>query len=125
LSIHVCGGLTDTLFEKLLDLNVSNVSLAFSGQDGESNIHIMTKKAVEKTGKKIGVGCGSVMPLNVDEVDSKETIIQRIRAIADRIGYENIAYIHPDCGLRNTPQPVIDILLGNLNAASKEFGSSQ
>lgn len=120
LSIHVCGPLRNMLFEQLLSINVSTLSLAFSSKTDEGNIHVLSKDSIEKGNKRIGLGCVSVLPVSVDEVDQVSTITRRIQVLMHKIGYHNIAYIHPDCGLRSTPQPVAEKILESLRLAAEE-----
>ncbi|MCS7116623.1 MAG: hypothetical protein RMJ31_01635 [Nitrososphaerota archaeon] len=120
-SMHICGTLSKELFNGLLKIHLPTLSLAFSSPSEESNIHIISKEKVEEYGVKIGVGCVSVLAVRESDVDSVDKIVNRLRTIMNILGEENIRYIHPDCGLRNTPLPVAERILENLSISAKFF----
>ena len=71
---------------------------------------------MEDYGKKLGAGFIS----NV-KVESVETVFRRLRRIAEKVGVENIAFVHPDCGFRETPPNIVEEILATMKKASEEF----
>ena len=41
---------------------------------------------------------------------------KRLHEIAARVGRENVAYAHPDCGMRATNKELVPIILRNMRA---------
>lgn len=123
LSIHTCGSIygVSKLFDKLLDLNVSVLSLAFSGNKEKENIKSLSRKDIEKSSKKIGVGCVTTQINSISEIDSEEIILTRLREITRLINLENIAYVHPDCGLRNNSIDITEEILRKMNGSTNSF----
>lgn len=126
LSIHICGAITKDLFEEFLLLDVPVLSIAFSGPLEVDNIKSIDQRKLQENRKSIGVGCVTTEPRNATEVDDVQKILGRLRMIERKIGYENLAYSHPDCGLRGTAEAAIPAILANLSEASDLFekGSS-
>ncbi len=124
-SIHVCGNLpkVKNLFDELLNLDVAVLSLAFSGKEERENFRLLSKKKIERSDKRIGVGCINVQVGSIEEIDSIDTIYKRLREIKQIVGLENIAYIHPDCGLKNNSIEVIEKILENLDEISGLFSN--
>lgn len=116
-ALHVCGVLGEVpgLYEMLLRLDVDVLSLAFSGRERE-NFQVISKKTLEDHGKKLGAGFIS----NV-VAESMDTAFNRLRRIAEWVGVENIAFIHPDCGFRETPINVVKDILRAMKEASDKF----
>jgi methionine synthase II (cobalamin-independent) len=117
-SVHVCGfvggfGVVDLLLK--LD-NVSTLSFAFAGRTERPNIDHISRKAFEDNHKMLGAGCISVTPLSEQEVDTPSEVARRLHEIAARVGRANIAYAHPDCGMRATSKELVPIILRNMRA---------
>ncbi|WP_455277608.1 hypothetical protein, partial [[Eubacterium] cellulosolvens] len=123
LSIHVCGAISrvNNLFDNLLDLNVSILSLAFSSNLEKENLKVISKKDIEKASKKIGFGCIGTEVSKINDVDDDVKIIKRLEEISKLIDLANIAYVHPDCGLRNNSIDVAKRILKNLSSSVDLF----
>ena len=67
---------------------------------------------------KLGVGVIDVKDLQIETPDQ---VARRIEALAQVVGAERIAYLHPDCGLRMLPRPVADAKLRALVAGRDRF----
>ena len=124
ISTHVCGyvgghGVVDHLLR--LE-NVSTLSFAFTGRVEMPNIAHVSRKAFEEGGKKLGAGCISVTPLTEAEVNTPEQVASKLRDIARVLGRENIAYAHPDCGMRATNKSLVPLILRNMRAGVDLFG---
>lgn len=120
-SLHVCGyiGRFDIVNHLLGLENVSTLSFAFSGQTEKRNIEHIDQKSFEDHTMTLGAGCISVTPLSEKEIDSTDMVKTKLGQIADRIGWENIEYIHPDCGLRATKKDLVPIILKNMRAGAE------
>lgn len=118
-SIHVCGSLVKmpSLLEGLLELNLDVVSLAFSGSTEEQNLNLISEGLFKDSGKRLGLGCTEASAVQKSDVESGEQIYRRIRSIADRVGSNNIAYAHPDCGLKGATLDVSELILQRLSEA--------
>lgn len=117
-TLHVCGSLSNVpnLYDTLLMLRVDVLSLAFSGKKEEKNLQLISREAFEEHGKKLGAGFIS----NI-EIEPVEKALERLRIISSKIGIENIAYLHPDCGFRETPLGLVEKILTNMREASEIF----
>jgi len=117
-SVHVCGFVGGFgVIDHLLRLeSVSTLSFAFAGRTERPNIDHISKKAFEDNHKKLGAGCISVTPMSEQEVDSPSAVAKRLHEIAARVGRENVAYAHPDCGMRATNKELVPIILRNMRA---------
>ena len=124
MSVHVCGFVGGNgVVDHLLKLeNVSTLSFAFAGKIEMKNIEHISKKPFQDNDKKLGAGCISVTPLKPQEVGTSETVASELQAIAQRVGRDNLAYAHPDCGMRVTPKSLVPIILDNLRAGVDIFG---
>jgi methionine synthase II (cobalamin-independent) len=124
MSVHVCGFIGANSVVKHLERleNFSVLSLAFAGTVERRNIEHVSRSGLQDNGKKLGAGCISVTPLSEEQVDSPETVAARLREIAAKVGRENIAYAHPDCGMRATDKSLIPIILRNMRAGVDLFG---
>jgi len=123
-SVHACGpvgkvGVIDHLVK--LD-NVSVLSFAFAGKVERSNSDHVSKKAFEDNGKKLGVGCISVTPMKAEDVDTPQAVAAKLKEMSTKVGRENIAYVHPDCGMRATNKSMVPIILKNMRAGVDLFG---
>jgi methionine synthase II (cobalamin-independent) len=123
-SVHVCGFVGGYgAVKHLLKLeNVSVLSFAFAGHTEAPNIGHIDGKAFSDHGKKLGAGCISVTPMTESEVHTPEQVRAKLSDIAGRMGRENIAYAHPDCGLRATKNDLVPIILRNMRAGVDLFG---
>jgi 5-methyltetrahydropteroyltriglutamate--homocysteine methyltransferase len=123
-SVHVCGfiggfGVVNDLL--MLD-NVSTLSFAFAGFTERKNADYISRRAFEDAGKKLGAGCIAVTPLAEKDVDTPEAVSAKLGELASRVGRENIAYAHPDCGMRATNKSLVPIILRNMRAGVELFG---
>lgn len=118
ISTHICGSIVGTakLYDELLDLDFPILSLAFSGKEERNNIDILSRKSLEEHKKRLGVGFIS----NID-IEEDTIALERLTNIAQKIGVENIAYIHPDCGFGSTSPEKIKPILENMKKASDVF----
>lgn len=117
-SIHACGKLNPKALKSLsMVRNVSTLSLEFAGSQG--NIVLLSRSIIEESQKKIGVGCMKVNVSSRDDLTVPEKGVEIIRKIVSKIGWENISYIHPDCGMRRTKLDLTVLILKNLIDASK------
>jgi len=123
-SVHVCGFVGRFgVVNHLLELSrVSVLSFAFAGRTEESNILHIERAAFEDHGKRLGAGCISVTPMSRDEVNTPEQVRALLSNICGRIGRENVAYAHPDCGLRATKKELVPVILENMLAGLTLFG---
>ena len=121
ISIHVCGSIGGIakLYDELLDLDFSILSLAFSGKEERNNIDVISRKSLEEHKKRLGVGFIS----NI-EIEDDKIALERLTNIAQKIGVENIAYIHPDCGFGSTSPKKVRPILENMKKASDVFTQS-
>ncbi|MBS7628730.1 hypothetical protein KEJ23_01965, partial [Candidatus Bathyarchaeota archaeon] len=62
-----------------------------------------------------------ISPTRESDVDSEDNIYSRLRTISGIVGCGNIAYAHPDCGMRNTPMNVSKIILQRLSMAVDRY----
>lgn len=123
-SVHVCGFVGGHgVVDRLLDLeNVSTLSFAFAGRTEVRNIEHVSRKQFEDSDKKLGAGCISVTPLSEPEVHTPEQVAAKLKEIGGKVGRENIAYAHPDCGMRATNKSLVPIILKNMRAGVDLFG---
>jgi len=125
LSVHICGSLerSPKLLEGLLKLNdLDVVSLGFSGPKEQRNIKLLSKSLFHEKAK-LGLGCVYNLPINENDVDKTQKILERINEISSRIGKENMVYAHPDCSLRNVTPNVAEFILERLSEAVNEYNS--
>ncbi len=122
-SVHVCGFVgRPGLVDHLLALeNVSVLSFGFAGRIERPNIEHMPN-TFEVNGKKLGAGCISVTPMSEAEVGTPEDVASILGKLSGRIGRDNIAYAHPDCGLRATNKALVPLILKNMRAGVDLFG---
>ena len=121
ISTHICGPIGGIAkpYDDLLDLDFPILSLAFSGKEERNNIDIISRKSLEEHNKRLGVGFIS----NIDIEDNK-IALARLTNIAQKIGVENIAYIHPDCGFGSTSPEKVRPILKNMKKVSDVFTQS-
>ena len=76
--------------------------------------------ALKEIKPELGLGLG-VIDVKDLQVESAETVAQRIEALAALLGKERVHYVHPDCGLQVLPRPVADGKLHALVAGRNLF----
>jgi 5-methyltetrahydropteroyltriglutamate--homocysteine methyltransferase len=123
-AVHLCygnyGGQTvqQGTYEKLIGflnaLNVDHVVLEIARRP-QQELTMLTEVKPE-----IGLGIG-VIDIKDNEVESPESVAQRIEAAADALGAERIKYVHPDCGFWMLPRSVSDGKMRNLVAGRNLF----
>ncbi|WP_287587807.1 hypothetical protein [Candidatus Borrarchaeum sp.] len=118
--MHVCGRLTKSLFEDILVKfeNIETLSFAFDGDIEKDNINIISRKVFEDHGKKLGLGC--ISGANAVLSDPK-TVKAHIEAAVEKIGLDNIKFIHPDCGLKVISPEKAENVLANMVEGSQLF----
>jgi methionine synthase II (cobalamin-independent) len=123
-SVHVCGFVGRFgVVEHLLRLErLDTLSFAFAGRLEEPNIGHVDRAGFEEHGKTLGAGCISVTPMSEEEVQTPDQVRSRLGDICGRVGRENVAYAHPDCGLRVTKKELVPIILRNMRAGVDLFG---
>lgn len=124
MSVHVCGFIGGYgVMDHLVRLeNVSVLSLAFAGRLEKRNIEHVSRRPFEDNDKRLGAGCISVTSLSEAQVEAPEAVAAKLSEIASKVGRENIAYAHPDCGLRATNKSLVPIILRNMRAGVDLFG---
>jgi methionine synthase II (cobalamin-independent) len=120
LIVHVCGSLNKLLFEDFMNLDAPVLSLAFSAPTVKGNVEAISKLSLQGHRKKLGVGCVSVQAKTKEEVDALDVVVQRLDMIRDKIGEEQIAFVHPDCGMRGTGEEAVEPILERV-AKSAEY----
>jgi len=118
LAVHICGALTEPLFNDLMNLNAPILSLAFSAPNVRKNLEVISQPILHSGGKKLGIGCVSVQVNKREEVEKLDVIVRRLRTVKDKIGKEMIAFLHPDCGLRSTDEEAVEPILEMLASAA-------
>ncbi|MGQ9586803.1 MAG: hypothetical protein ACUVT7_00255 [Thermoplasmata archaeon] len=123
-SAHVCGFIGRFgVIEDLLRLeNISTLSFAFAGRTEQANIEHLARRSFEDRDKKLGAGCIAVTPLSESEVHSPDAVAAKLGEIVGKVGRENIAYAHPDCGMRATNKSLVPLIVRNLRAGVDLFG---
>lgn len=121
LIVHVCGSLTDSLFRDLMSLDAPILSLAFSAPRVRANLDVVSKSLLVSNGKKLGLGCVSVQANKKEEVESFEQVVQRLEIARNRLGEEQIALLHPDCGMRPTGEDAVEPILNLVASSAKYF----
>ena len=119
-SVHVCGNIGRFgVIDHLLRLeNVSVLSFGFAGRQESANINSLREAAFRDSGKRLGAGCISVSPVSEAEVDPPESVASLLKSLAEKVGLDNMAYAHPDCGLRATSKSLVPMILDNLRAGA-------
>jgi methionine synthase II (cobalamin-independent) len=122
-TIHVCGFIGGHgLVGHLQSLeNVSVLSFGFAGRIERPNIEHISRRGFEDSGKMLGAGCIAVTPAAEVEVNSPAEVASRLREISAKVGRENIAFAHPDCGMRATSKSLVPIILRNMRAGVDMF----
>ncbi|MEM4657083.1 MAG: hypothetical protein QXX77_01515 [Candidatus Methanosuratincola sp.] len=94
-ALHVCGNLKRS-FQEIVRIEGIDI-LSFAFKDNPGNFDTVDRKAIEDHGKKLGAGCVSSMENRVEEKEAIRQLLDRLFAAYEP---ENIAWVHPDCGLR-------------------------
>ncbi len=117
--MHICGRIPKRLLDIVLQFeNIETFSFAFDGMVEKDNINIISREILEDHGKKLGFGCIS----GVNQVLSDpETVKSNIIAVVEKIGVENITFIHPDCGLRVLTPENAEVVLNNMTEGAHLF----
>ncbi len=114
--LHVCGNLRRA-FGEVVKIDGLDV-LSFSFKDNVSNFDSVDRRLLEDYSKKLGVGCVSTMDAEVDDVESIKRVLSKA---LDLYGLENIAWAHPDCGLRSLNKESAFSKLKNMVIALREL----
>jgi 5-methyltetrahydropteroyltriglutamate--homocysteine methyltransferase len=113
-SLHVCGSV-GRVYDELLGLSVNIFSFGFSRAQESKNIETISRASLN-AGKKLGVGF-----ISNTSLENSETALTRLKEIAEIVGVDNIAYIHPDCGFGSTSPELVEPILRNMKEASDSF----
>ena len=121
LIVHVCGSLTPSVFSELLNLDAPVLSLAFSAPKVRANLEMISKSLLMSHGKKLGAGCVSVQASKKEEVESFDQVSHRLKILKDKLGEEQIAMLHPDCGMRPIGEEAVEPILKLVAESTKCF----
>jgi 5-methyltetrahydropteroyltriglutamate--homocysteine methyltransferase len=123
-AVHLCfgnyGGQTiqkgtyDRLVEFLNALEADHVVLELARRP-ESELAML-----RDIKKSLGLGIG-VIDIKDNEVETADTVAQRISRVADEVGADRIQYVHPDCGFWMLPRTVADAKMQALVAGRDLF----
>lgn len=94
-AIHVCGNLKRAFQEIVKIEGIEIVSFAF--KDNPGNFDVVNKRALEDYGKRLGAGCVSSMENRAESMEEIKRLLERLISTYEP---ENLAWVHPDCGLR-------------------------
>jgi len=110
---HICGWLgRQPVLQELARLeNLSVLSHAFSALQEKENVKLLSRQLFEESGKRLGAGVISVSPIHDCDIETPETVAKRIETISNIVGEENIAFLHPDCGLGATKKEYVEGIL--------------
>jgi methionine synthase II (cobalamin-independent) len=122
LSVHVCGDLTkgQRLFDLLTKLDVDILSFAFGGKVEGRNLELLSNNTISNSGKRLGFGCISVASPNINSIEPVQEVVKLLNEGIQRIGVERLAYVHPNCGLRNTPLDVTEEILSRMRTSVEQ-----
>ncbi len=117
-SVHVCGSLARS---KTLDAlqrleSVSTLCVAFAGRLERENVAVVGSVPWADRGLSLAAGVTDVQVSRREEVMSPEAVAGLLRDVSAHVGPENVRYVAPDCGLRETPRELVPSLLKNLQA---------
>ena len=121
LIVHVCGLLNASLFAELVKLEAPILSLAFAAPKVRANLEVVSKSLLISHGKKLGVGCVSVQARTREEVEGFDQVAERLQILREKIGEEQIALLHPDCGMRPTGEEAVEPILDLVVSSAKYF----
>jgi 5-methyltetrahydropteroyltriglutamate--homocysteine methyltransferase len=121
--MHCCGRLPKKLLEDVLVQfeNIETFSFAFDGKTEQENIEIISRKVFEDYDKKLGLGCISGANAILSDPN---TVKSQIKAVIDKIGLDNIKFIHPDCGLKVISPEKAEMVLKNMVEGARLFEDS-
>lgn len=122
-AVHICGRLSKRLVDEFVNLNTAALSFAFSGIEELRNVDAIEKYHFKE--KKLGVGCIKVQVIKREDVEDVETIVKRLKKIEEKVGYESMTFIHPDCGLKATKEEYANMILRNMSLAIDKWISSR
>ncbi len=125
MSLHICGNLTKvpTLVNQLTKVNVGILSIAFAGKNERKNQELPLDNIVDVR-KFLGVGCISVVVKDQNQVGTVDETISIVQTVVQKIGLQNIFYLHPDCGLRSTPLPIAEKILDVTSKTVKKISEA-
>ena len=115
-SLHVCGNLRGS-FQDIVKIDGIDV-LSFAFKDNLSNFDTVERKMLEDYGKKLGIGCVSSTE---GAVESEAEVMGTLRKAMEAYAVDNIAFIHPDCGLRSLERDSARGKLKNMVSALKSM----
>ncbi len=123
-SVHVCGFVGGFgVVRHLVGLdNCSIISFGFAGRVEKPNVDHVQRKFFEDYDKRLGAGCIAVTPLNASQLDPPEAVSRNLQDLTNRVGRENLAYAHPDCGMRATDKSLVPSIMANMRAGVDLFG---
>lgn len=123
LSVHVCGDITKTagLFGLLTELDVDILSLAFGGRVEGRNLELLSDEKFRKSGKRLGFGCLSATSPTTDSVEPVQEVVELLNKGIRKVGFEKLAYVHPNCGLRNTPLDVTEEIFSRMKVSVEQI----
>ena len=122
LSVHVCGDVTKTagLFSLLIGLDVDILSLAFGGKVEGRNLELLSDEKFIKSKKQLGFGCLSVTSPTIDSIEPVQEVVELLNKGVRKVGFEKLAYVHPNCGFRNTPLDVTEEILSRMKVSVEQ-----
>jgi methionine synthase II (cobalamin-independent) len=112
-SIHVCGQIGKAHYDELLNLDVPVLSIAFSEYQERKNLNVISRESLEHHRKKLGVGF-----ISNAKVEDYQIAFERLKEVSKKAGFENISFVHPDCGLLLTKPEDVEPILRNMQFAS-------
>ena len=119
-SLHVCGNLKRS-FSQIVEINGIDV-LSFAFKDNVSNFDTVDKRLLQDNSKKLGVGCLSSSQSAIEDVELIKDVVKRA---LDTYGQDNLAWIHPDCGLRTLERAAAKSKLKNMVLALRTMESDR
>ncbi len=122
MTLHVCGGLArGKVLDALLRLeNVSALNLAFAGRAERENVALLERRVWDDRDLSLGAGCISVQVTRAEEIMSPDAVAGLLRSISERVGWERIRYVLPDCGFRATSAEFVPQILENMRKGFDE-----
>lgn len=115
-ALHVCGNLSRT-FKEIVEIEGLDV-LNFAFKDSVSNFDAVQRRLLEDNSKKVGIGCVSSSENKVEDISTIKGLVERALEL---YGPDNIAWIHPDCGLKSLEREAVREKLRNIVTAKKEM----
>jgi len=113
-SLHVCGHV-GKVWDDLMGLSVNILSFGFSRAQEARNLETITENRLPGD-KRLGAGF-----ISNTYLEEPEAALARLRKIAELVGVESIAYIHPDCGFAPTSPAIVEQILANMKIAADRF----